>query len=288
MSRGETVTTPSTPGAGRRMSYSWPACGRTSVSAISANGGDVTGRPNGISLASYYLNTTTGAPPAPVGMQIYKRRVAWAMTSSTGTGFQAVPNFGGVNRPLVMPFQNIRGAYSPLGIDDFACWSIAAILAFEPIPGVVTGDLGIAIGSGTRFNVRLPANQFAGMEFGPTNTGVIGVFARQADLGAPTFNQATPFQPDIREWHKYEIRFIGPSINAEAQAKFLIDGRVQFALPWGAGTVLPAQAEPAPTNVGFTPGIGNREAVPGSTTTMYMAAINGFVVSSGPTEAALL
>lgn len=288
MSRGETVTTPTTPGAGRRMSYAWPAVGRTQVSNISGTGGDVTGRPNGIASASYYQNVGAGAPPAPVGMQIYKRRVAWAMTSSTGTGFQALPNFSGVNRPLVMPFQTVKGAYSPLGIDDFSCWSIAAILAFEPIPGLVTGDLGIAVGTGTRFNIRLPANQFAGIEFGPTNTGVIGVFARQADLGAPTFNQPTPFQPDMREWHRYEIRLISPTVNAEAQAKFLIDGRLQFSLPWGAGTVLPAQAEPAPNNLGFTPGIGSREAVPGSNTTMYVAAINGLVISCGPTEAALL
>jgi hypothetical protein len=283
MSRFETVTTPIVAGAARRTSYTYALPQQAGVGAFA--GMDlVNGRPGGIETASYATFTTTGAPPAGDGMQIYKGRPTIAITSSAATGRILLPNFAGINRPLTMPFQSTRGTGDTSLVDDFRCWSASVILAFDAIPGAVTGDIGLVIGAGTRFNIRTPANQFCGMEIGPSNTGVISVFIRQHDLGAVTFNQATPDQPDMTQFNSYEIRMIGATALADGQVQFLLNGRVQFALPYGAGTVLPDQNEGV--FWGFTPGIGNFEAL-AATTRMYIAP-GSFVIKAAPDIVSLL
>lgn len=248
-------------------------------------GSNVIYRPQGRMNAAYWVLQSIGAPPVPHGGVIYQGRVAWAFTSSSvgPSGMQSGPNFGGINRPLVCCFQETRSPANIDGLDDFACWSFSAILAFDQLLGPAIGDLGLVLGSSNRSAPRNPAFAQSGMEIGPTNTGQVGVFVRQLDAGPATFSQATPFQPDITKFHKYEIRLISASDTREAQAKFLIDDQLQFALPYGAGTVLPGQFESG--SVGIEPTITNRAVLAG-TTRMYIA-MNGITVAAAPTEAAL-
>jgi hypothetical protein len=209
------------------------------------------------------------------------------MTSNAATGYECTPNFGGINRPLIMPFQDTQTPnVSYEGVDDYWCWSLSAVLAFDALPGAITGDLGIAVGVGTRAKIRDVGSLFAGIEFGPTNTGVITAFARQLDGGPATLNQPVIGVADITVFHKYEIRLIGPTRAAQAQAKFLIDGTPQLSVPWGPGTVLPFQTLAAPSNIGFTPAVINFNANAG-TTRMYLIP-NGVTVCAASTEDALL
>lgn len=283
MSRFETVTAPPTPGAGRRMSYTYFACGRLTVPNQPSDPSAVTMRPGGTPQSGMGNYITTGAPPAPQGGVIYKGRSVNSITSSAATGRALSPTY--FSTPGIMPFQSTRGPGSNTTLaDDFACWSASAILAFDAIPGAITGDIGLVLGVAARFTVRGAANQFAGMEIGPSNTGVISVFIRQTDAGPVTFNQPTPTQPNMTEFHLYEIRLLSATAANEAQAKFLIDGRLQFALNYGPGTVLPDQTET--TGLCFAPSIGNVLAM-AATTRMYHVP-NAFTVKSGPTEGSLL
>lgn len=286
MPRLETVTTPPTLGAGRRMSYTWPRSGVSAVNGDPSGSQQIGPRPFAVPTQNNnFTVTVTGAPPAPRGLQITQSRVAWAMTSNAGTGYTCVPNFGGINRPLIMPFQETQTPnVSFEGVDDFWCWSFSAIMAFDAIPGAITGDIGIAIGCGTRAQIR-GAAQFAGMEFGPTGPGTIGVICRQADAGAVTFAQNVAGVTDMTTFHKYEIRIIGPTKAAQAKAKFMIDGNVQLTLDWGPGTVLPSQRTVVPGNIGFTPGVINLSA--NAATSRLWLPLDGATVCAGPTEAAL-
>lgn len=283
--RIDTVTSPVTLGAGRRQSYSYPALGQ--LQSLNVPGGDaINPRPGGTPSPSFWLVQNTGAPPAPVGAIIYLDRVTWAITSSTGTGTLLVPNFGGVNRPLTMPFQTERAVSGSMqGVDDYWCWSLSCILAFDAIPGVVTGDLGITIGVGTRAEIR-GAAQFGGVEIGPTAPNTIGVVVRQADGGAVTLVQDIATGFNVTVFHKYEIRLLSPTLNGEARIKFLIDNVPLLSVPYGVGTVLPSQNSGGVSTIGFTPGIANKIAVPGSTTRMYLPPY-GMTVASAPIEEAL-
>lgn len=285
MTRTESVTTPPVLGAGRRFSYNYPSIGPGTTGTTPA-GDALTARPGGIVSSSYFTVTNVGAPPNPRGAVIYNGRVAWSLTSNTGTGTRIVPNFGGTNRPMAMPFQTTQtpGA-SFQGIDDYWCWSISAVFAFDAIPGVITGDIGLAVGSGNRADIR-GASAFEGMEIGPTGVGTVGVIVRQLDAGPVTLAQNVAAGLDLTAYHRYEIRLVGPTTTTEAAVKFLIDGVLQLSVPYGAGTVLPIQRGSVGSNLGMTPGVLNIEAAGAATTRMYFAP-NSLVVSAAPTEDAL-
>lgn len=268
MTRLETVTAPVTLGAGRHYAYRYPTIGVGTTNAFS-NMDVATGRPGGQRAQSFWGQFDTGASPAPKGSTIYNGRVGVALTSNTvPTGTQLSPSFAGTNRPLTMPFQTVRAASgSPQYVDDCWCWSFSALLAFDAIPGAITGDVGLCVGVGTRCVIR-GVNQFAGIEFGPTNVGTLGVICRQVDAGAVTLAQNVTGVADMTLWHKYEIRLLGPTAQGEASVKFMIDGQTQLALSYGAGTVLPDQKQ---GSLGFTPGLINLNAN-AATTRMYIAA----------------
>lgn len=281
MTRRETVTTPPTLGAGRRYSYNYPTIGRSTVNNVPTSD-SVTPRPGGGRLQSFWGAFDTGAPPAPRGAVIYNGRVAWALTSDLSpSGTQLSPSFSGTNRPLTMPYATVKTTANLQGVDDAWCWSLSAILAWDAIPGAITGDLGLCLGVGTRCVIR-GVNQFAGLEFGPTGVGTLGVICRQADAGAVTFAANVAGVADMTVYHRYEIRILGPTLTAEAQVKFMIDNATQLTLPYGAGTVLPDQKQ---GSLGMTPGLINLSAN-AATTRMYVVP-NSVTVASAPTEDAL-
>lgn len=287
MSRFETVTNPPTLGAGRRYSYNLPNPSAFLTVNTFQSMDQVEPRPGATAQASAWNQVDTGAPPAPRGGVIFKGRVALALTSdTTPTGTQYSPNFGGINRPFTMPFQTVRQvAGAPQFLDDCWCWSVSAVLAFDAMPGAVTGDVGLVVGVANRTAIRSATQQLAGMEIGPTGVGTVGVVVRQTDAVAVTVAQNIAGVSDVTQYHKYEIRLLGPTAGGEASVKFMIDGQAQLTLNYGAGTLLPDQ-KIAGSFLGFTPGLINLAASAAGTVRMYVVP-NSFVIACAPEESAL-
>lgn len=287
--RIDNAVSPTTPGAGRSFSYDITLFGPVSINSEPNNFDQLAGRPNGLTQASSYARTINGTTPTPRGAQLYKGRVCWRMTTSPTTGYQLVPSFAGVNRPLAMPFCNAAQAWGSAAQDDFAVWEFSSILAFDAMPGAVTGDIGITIGVGTRAQIRT-GSQFAGIEFGPVNAaGQIGVFARQADAGAVTINNdlIPNLALDTTEFHKYSIRLLSGNATTPARMKFLVDDQTQLTYSYGVGTLLPDQWVGGAGNIGFTPGLISNLASASGNTAMYVAQ-QGTTIKSAPNEDALL
>jgi hypothetical protein len=286
MTRIETVTTPPTPGAARRASFwFWPPQNYVTGSISGQTTGQF--RPGGTGANTPVVNfTTTGAPPAGSGGQIFKGILTQALTSNLTSGQVITPNI--TSLPLVMPFQNVRSTadFVATELDDFRIWSVSAVLAFDQMPGTVVGDIGLGIGPAGRFGARAAGAAVACMEIGPSDVGQTSVVVRQTDGGAITFNQTTPFQPDITEFHLYEIRLYSASAVVEAKAVFLIDNKVQFSLSYGAGTLLPDQSIGGVGNMGMQAVLGNFEAFNG-TTRMYVIP-GTYTVKCAPNDASLL
>lgn len=282
MARVESMTNPPTFGAGRKMSYRWPA-----INGGMSTGGLPTmtltaGRPGELPVGSQWNLNQTGSPPVSVGA-LYKGRIALGLVSSVGTGWTGVPNFTINTRPYVMPIQTTKGPVSFQGIDDFWCWSHSAILAFDAMPGAVTGDVGITWGVGTAAQIR--SATLPGIELGPTGVGTVGVVVRATNGGPITFSQNISLPADMTEYHRYEIRYLGPTLSAEGQFKFLIDGQLALVLSYGAGTVLGDQ-NPFGTNLGYTPGVVNQSASASGNVRMYVVP-DSVTICCGPTEASL-
>lgn len=285
MSRQESVVSPLTPGAGRKFSYVWGACGVTNA------GNDFVGtntdaRPTG-TPDNLWTMTITGAPPATRGVTTTNGRVAERMTSNTGTGYEVYAQNA---QRFTMPFCNVKGTANLSNLDDFYCWEVSAVLAWNAIPGAITGDTGLVIANGvnglnpTRGRIR--AGSFMGIELGPSNTGQLSLIVRQADAGALTFNQLTPTQPDLTQFNRYALRLVGPTASTEAQLKVFVNNVQQFALPWGAGTVLPDITAGAGVAMGYFPCLLNFAAAGAATVTMHVPPF-GLTVCAAPNETML-
>jgi hypothetical protein len=234
-----------------------------------------------------WTNAIGGAPPAPQGMTFYKGVVAWRITANPTATRELAPILSLTN-PWQIYLQVVRGSAPLYGLDEYMCWRVAMYAAYDNPTGVVTGDLGLQLGVGG--NVCPRACTQAGLIFGPVNTGQIGVFVRQADAGAVTFNAplAAAFQPaDMTDWHLYEMRFTGADVNREATLRFMIDGVTTLTLSWGAGTVLPIPPNSG-NQLGFHPLIRLGAPLAAGNYGMWLATPGGFMVSAGPTEESLL
>jgi hypothetical protein len=283
--RSESLVNPNTPGAGRRYSYSY--FGPVPSEVGNSPQRDVAmARPTGTPQAGYWSYQSGGALPFPNGTVLYKGRVAWALTSDANSNSQVQPDFSFINRPLMCPFQEDQGTASFAMYDDFSCWSLSAILAFDNPVAPVTGDLGLLTGPNGNSAIRTSPFFQSGMEIGPIDVSTIGVLIRQATNGPATFSAPTPDQPDLTEFNKYEIRFLSGDGARPGMVRFLLNERVQFSLPYGPGTVLPGQKDPGGNVLGFFPNLCNRKAQVG-TARMYIA-FNGMTVSAAPTEADLI
>lgn len=281
----ETATNPPTLGAGRRSSYRGPTTGSLNTGALPTMV-NLTARPGVSTSNTAYIFTQTGAPPSSLPV-IRDGRCCVRLASGAGAdnGFTLIPNFGGINRPMVMPFNTQKGPADLSSVDDFACWEASAILAYDALTDPVTGDVGLVVAVGTASVIR-GASLFPGVELGPTGAGTMGVFSRAVNGGPVTFNQNVGLPTDMTKFHRYAIRLIGPTASQEARMKFLVDGNVVQTLPYGAGTVLGTQ-DPFGTNMGYTPCIVNRNATGGVSTVNMYFVIDSFTVCSAPTEAAL-
>ena len=279
--RIDQVVSPLPLGTARRQSFMFPAFQQSSSGAFGPMT-DAASRQSDMGGNNGFVLTTTGAPPAGSGGQVYKGRGTLALTSGTNTGYTLA---GG---HTFIGTQRSAGNVIVLGNWDWAVWELSAILAFDALPGAVNanGQLGLQYGSGNWTQTMFgTAPTQSGLTFGPINTGVLGIRVRTTDGGAVT-NVAVTATPDQTEFHRYAIRFISASGAAEAQAKFLVDGTVVATIPWGAGTILPNQVNTfvAP-RLGFTPSLTNLNCN-AATTRMYIAD-NSAQIISAPTEDAL-
>lgn len=275
--RGETVIGPGSPGAGRSLSYSWPP--QEFIAATAQPTLSMMYRPNPFSVINQMLNGVGGAPPDPQGAIFYRGVHAYRVTADATSVrvFQPITTAGApwsAYWPIIKPPADMGTT------DAFLCWRFAALLAFDNPPGAVVGDLGLTLCPGLNTTPRLAAE--AGIAWGPVNTGAIGLTVVQADGGARTFDQACASNPDIANWHLYELRALGATHNREATLQACIDGQVKFSLPWGAGTVLPGlQSGAAGINLGYRWSLSNRGGSP-FTTAVYVAS-SGIQVSAAPT-----
>lgn len=285
MSRLESVVSPLVPGAGRKFSYTWGVFGATS-SGSDPIGTRTNARPGSVADVLWTM-TVTGAPPVTRGITTTNGRVAERMTSNTGTGYEAYPQN---NTRFTMAFQTVKGTANLSNVDDFFCWSVSAVLAWNAIPGAITGDTGLVIGVGvTGLNPtrgRIRGGSRMGIELGPSNTGALSLIVRQVDGGPLTFDQLTPTQPDLTQFNRYELRLVGPTSSTEAQLKVFVNNVQQFALPWGAGTVLPDQTAGVGVGMGFTPCLVNFAAAGAATVTMHVPPF-GLSVCAAPNETML-
>jgi hypothetical protein len=283
-SRAESVVSPVPSGVARHWSVAYPGMESfvNNVVPVGTNG------MNRLSSVNFndFANGVGGAPPAPQGSTFYKGQVAWRITGGAAATRALEPVLSAVV-PFQVYFQMVKGTAPMYGLDEFCCWRIAALMAFDNPAGAIAGDVGLSLCPGASIAIRA-ANQ-AGIEYGPRTTGNIGVTVRAVDAGALTFdaNLAANFQPaDMTDWHLYEMRIIGADVNAEAVIKFLIDGVTCLTLPWGAGTVLPVFPDVA-NRLGFHPGIQVRAPVAAGYG-MWLAMPGGWMMSAGPTEDSLL
>lgn len=285
----ESVTTPPTPGAGRRISWRGPTVGSMNTGSLPTMT-IITPRPGvgsgGGSTASALLVTQTGAPPSSLPV-IRDGRCCIRLASGAGAdnGWTIVPNFGGVNKPLVMPLNTVKGPINVAGIDDYGCWEASAIIAYDALTNAVTGDVGLVVAVGTASLIR-QAPLFPGMELGPSGVGTMGVFARAVNGGPVTLNTNVALPTDMTKFHKYAIRLIGPSATAQAACKWMVDGVVVQTVTFDSGVL--SDQNPFATNMGFTPCLINRNATGGASTVNMYVVQDSFTVYAAPTELALL
>lgn len=278
--RAETVIGPNSPGAGRSYSYSWPP--QEFIAAGSQPTLSTLYRPNAFSLINQITNGTGGAPPGPQGATFYRGLHCYRVTADATSVrvFQPIATSGA---PYQAYFPIVRPTLANLDrLDGFACWRVAALLAFDNPAGAVPGDLGITWCPGLNTTPRFGES---GVTFGVTNTSTVNLTVVQVDGGARTFDQNVPAgsTPDVTNWHLYELRALGATRATEATLKACIDGRTVFTLPWGPGTVLPGlQSGVAGANLGYRWSLSNRGGA-AFTTAVYVAS-SGIQIAAAPTE----
>jgi hypothetical protein len=213
--------------------------------------------------------TVFGGPPAGSGWTVYKGRYAHRQT---GNGVSGGFYLTGSNFAIYFPQEQQGGAFT----DDFRCWRVAAIMAFDA--GLGSGDTGIEVGPGLNYDIVVGTPP--GFRLAPFSGSTIGLQVRQNGGGAFTINQVVASNIDTTEWHCYELRFIGATDRRDALLKAFVDGRQVFQASWGAGTLLPNWANG--TSEGYMVGNGNRGA------NGCWIANCGIQISAASTEAGLV
>jgi hypothetical protein len=263
----ESLISPPIAGAARSLDFAYPSPQIQSVGNLSVGIQWI----NRQSLTTWDMGTTTGfgVPPAGAGWQMYKGRVAHRQTGSgTSGGFYMT----GGPFAIYFPQERQGGAF----VDDFACWRIAATLAFDA--GLGAGDTGLEIGPA--INYDMVTGTPPGFRLGPSGPATIALQVRQNGGGALTVNQDVVAGIDTTDWHVYELRFIGATERNDAVLRALVDGVRVAAFNWGAGTLLPNWGNGA--SLGYMIGVGNRGA-----TGTYIAQC-GLQVAAASSEAGLL
>jgi hypothetical protein len=268
------------------MSWSWPNFVQPGVSSQPAQ--DALYRPSGLNVGFNVINDVAGTvPPVPQGNQgIYRGIQAFQVRADAASLRIFYPaNTAGFPFQMYFPTERpVTTDYANPTMDGFACWRVTAMLAFDNPAGPLTNDLGIGVMAGAGTTPR--GGGEAGMSLSVTDSQTISLNVCQT-LGAGqsyTVNMVNP--PDVRDWNKYEFRFIGATKQREAYMKAMVNDAVVAQLSWGAGTVLPDPIYTAGGGLGFRWVVGNRGGA-AFQTVMYIPP-GGINVAAAPTELDLL
>lgn len=163
-------------------------------------------------------------PNAPNGLQ-YSFHPMVAQIGRRGVGVASPPpNLAGSDQLLAYRAIMIASFVNPAGAIGAAVDNGLELCT----AGGVTIDDGLICQKGT-----------PGIGFRVHDTQSVEAIIRVTQAGAltrvPLLTAANNYQPG--DWHAYEIRIIGAQGAAEAQAKWLIDGRVVHTRLWGVGTM---------------------------------------------------
>lgn len=273
--RTETAITPPSRGSGRTLDIAYPQ----NITVVPGTAGMGTTWINRQAMSTFVVGgeTGVGAPPAGSGWTTYRGRIAYKQTGSTGPQTGGFYGTGGATT-FAIYFPQLRNGSSGYN-DDYRCWRVTAILAVDAV--TPAADSGLEVGPA--MNMDMISGTPAGFRLGPSDASLTQarISVRQTPALALTVDQVIN-NIDVRDWHVYEMRFIGATSTRDAVFKALIDGTQVFTANWGAGTLLPDL-----TGLGGTTGyritVGNRGIV-GNT---YLAML-GVTVSAAPSESALL
>lgn len=268
----ETVINPPVRGAQRSVDTTFPSPQAQTIGTVSLGLNWIDRQ--GFAVQDRGTNTTVGAPPGGGGWDLYRGRIGNKMTGSGAPSGSFY--LSGAPLQMINFFQNGPGNVGGAFEDDFSCWRILAILAFDG-SGLGSGDLGLEVGANLNYNIITALGP--GFRLAPTAAGQISFQVRQSGGGGLTINQVVA-NVDVNDWHAYELRFIGATSTADAVVKALVDGVQVASAGYGAGTLLPNWGNGAV--VGYSIGIGNRGA-----NAAFVAAM-GLQVSAAATEAGLL
>jgi hypothetical protein len=290
---GDVVASPPIGGAGRRYSYLYPIPKFLSDTSV-PSADEIFPRATSQSTQSRYVNGVTGVPPTPQGARVYNGRPAFQMTADQATGRVLSPNLTSGNRwPMHWFFQTDQGASNPAidGLDDFQCWRVSAIMAFQNPAAAIVGNVGISLCPGLNTSPRLLLQP--GLVLGPIGPNAIGVAIVQTAGVAPTFDGAiaAAAQPaDLTDWNHYEIRVVGASQRGHARVTVYVNGLAGGSWSWGPGTILFPNYDVVSGLMGCSNAVLNRTPYASLATGGYSAylAIAGMEVVGAPTEAALL
>lgn len=244
--RRETVIPAPIRGAARTLDMAYPA---PLPQAVSNNAIGLTWI-NRQGFATFTMGTTStfGAQPPGSGWFEYRGRMAF---KTNGSGTSGSYYISGGNFAIYFPTTQLDAAYN----DDFACWRVVAILAFDP--GLGAGDTGIEIGAAANYDVI--TGNAPGFRFGPAGPNSAAFQVRQNGGGPLTVNQAiAPVGMSTQDYNAYEIRFIGATPQRDAVVKAFFNGVQYGAFNYGAGSLMPGLANG--TTLGWQMCVGNRGA----------------------------
>lgn len=267
--RIESVVSPPVRGAGRSFDISYPS------PQLENNGNLAQGlewiNRQGISIFGQGTVTGFGIPPAGSGWTTYRGRFAHRQTGSGTSGgfYKTGSNFD-------MYFPQTRASIGGNFNDDFRCWRVLGILAFDG-SALGAGDIGIEVSPPANYDMIVGLTP--GYRVAPTAAGAISFQVRQTSGAAFTVNQVVA-NVDVNDWHAYELRFIGATATADGVCKCFIDGILKASFNYGVGTLLPSWANGGA--IGYQLSNGNRGAA-----SVYICK-NGLQVAASATEQGLL
>lgn len=267
-------------GSGRTLSYWWPPIEEIFDGNQPAL--RMQQRPQGAPNTPSIVDIPYGSPPGPQGGITWHGKRAIVLSAGATSGHWYGPTFNA--GPVQIYFALERPTLANLaGLDEIACWRVAALLAFENPPGPVPNDYGIMIGPGSSI---VPRGGQMGWSFGLRSTGLLGFTVRQTTSAPITYDKTYDLGAafDVTTWHRYEVRMLSATLDTEAMVKVLVDGQVLDTVFFGPGHPFPPMQEGA--NLGYYWSVGNHGGA-AFTTRMYLA-LGGLQIDAAATEDALL
>jgi hypothetical protein len=216
----ESIVTPFAPGSGRKRDYTWPDYNGNMTGAVGIVFRDRLGAGNSASGSS---------SPGTSG--------ALTMGYVTGVTCCRLTNGANLNGGPVMTLDqgarlhfttsktNLKFNPNAAAVDDWACWSVYAIMRAAATPGDAT-DFGLEIVLGPNASNGVLRSAVPGWSIQIDNTGNSCSLVQHGNSGAQTATVLLgPAQGYVNtDWHKYEFRMLSATNTTDGIFKVLIDG----------------------------------------------------------------